>query len=168
MGVGAALCRAEQAPEARDAPHQPTIEPLRWDLRLAAHVRGLQAAVSFTWEEETKPARVIRAPTQQVIAMPIPHRRATLSGKRLRASAAAIAATALGLSAIAPSHAGEKTSAGCERAASCVEAGSRRIAPPRWSLSGVRDRKIVRSMLDCPCPVIVRSFRSKRSYECPC
>ncbi len=40
--------------------------------------------------------------------------------------------------------------------------------PVQWAYSGVRKRTYVRLQRDCPCQVIVRSFRSRRTYECPC
>ena len=59
--------------------------------------------------------------------------------------------------------------------ASVTQAAERCPEPERqasssefWPYSGARRRVYVRNQLDCPCQVIVRSFRSRRTYECPC
>ena len=84
------------------------------------------------------------------------------------AIAIGLAAALLGIMPLPPSPALGGTHVRAAASADCRLAAPRRTRSPRWAYSGVRDRKIVRSMLDCPCQVIVRSFRSKRTYECPC
>jgi hypothetical protein len=97
------------------------------------------------------------------------HRKPLSSPCNLKAGIVIVAvATLIGQLVIGTSHALEPTSARREPAIKCKSPTSYPVAPSRWRYSGVRDRKIVRSMLDCPCQVIVRSFRSKRTYECPC
>ena len=45
---------------------------------------------------------------------------------------------------------------------------SRNVTPGQWAYSGVRKRSYVRRRRDCPCQVVIRRFRSRVKYECPC
>jgi len=51
-----------------------------------------------------------------------------------------------------------------ERSRSVASSSSEAV----WVYSGVIRRQYVRNQSDCPCQVVVRSFRSRRTYECPC
>lgn len=67
-------------------------------------------------------------------------------------------AGALGLLTASVTHAAER----------CPEQAQQTSSNEFWPYSGARRRVYVRNQLDCPCQVIVRSFRSRRTYECPC
>lgn len=66
---------------------------------------------------------------------------------------------ALGSALDMPAQAGDRCARTSARDGSSVEI---------WAYSGARRRNYVRSQSDCGCQVIVRSFRSRRTYECPC
>ena len=59
----------------------------------------------------------------------------------------------------------------CEASSLCRKeprTTSRTATPGQWAYSGVRKRSYVRLRRDCPCQVVIRRFRSRVKYECPC
>lgn len=82
-------------------------------------------------------------------------------GSGLLVAGRIILATLLVLLPFAGAEAASTCRKDAHASAACAPAG-------QWAFSGARKRNTVRLQSDCPCQVIVRSFRSRVTYECPC